>query len=136
MIKPDGVFRGLDQAVFDRVTQSGLKIIDQKKIALTSEQAEKLYRPHLGKPFYAGLIKFITSGPVIVTIISGNNAIKKLRDLMGATDPRKAVAGTIRGDLAEENVLTADKTIKNIVHGSDSPESAKREMAIFFKEGK
>ncbi len=133
MIKPDGVARGLDQEIIKRIKSAGFKIVKQKKLPMTKELAEDLYSPHLGKPFYNGLLKFITSGPVIAMVLSKDEAIQKLRDLMGATNPEEAKPGTIRGDLKEENVRTADGTIKNLIHGSDSPESAKREAKVFFK---
>ncbi len=133
MIKPDGVARGLDQEIIKRVETAGLKIVEKKKLEITKELAEDIYSPHKGKPFYNGLLKFITSGPVIATVVQGDNAIQRLRDLMGATDPEEAAPGTIRGDLKEENIRTAEGTIKNLVHGSDSLESAKRESKIFFK---
>lgn len=99
---------------------------------MSREQAERLYKVHLGKSFYPGLVKFITSGPVTLMIVEGENAIACLRSLMGATDPRKASAVTIRGDLKEENIFTEDGTMKNLIHGSDSPENAKYEISIFF----
>ncbi len=105
----------------------------KQNTTLTTAQAAELYQPHLGKSFYAGLVKFITSGPVIATIVSGENAISRVRELMGATDPLKAAAGSLRGDLREANVINEYGVIKNLVHGSDSPESAAREIAIFFK---
>lgn len=133
MIKPDGVSRGLEDEIFRRVEQAGLRVIKKYKHRITKDQAADLYSPHLGKHFYPGLIDFITSGPVVCSLVEGENAIAWLRDLMGATDPRKAEAGTIRGDLKEENVLNETGIIKNLVHGSDSPQSAGREIAIFFK---
>ncbi len=133
MIKPDGVSRGLLEQIIDRVGQAGLKVGQQKKLSITPELAAELYQPHLGKPFYDGLIQFITSGPVVACMIEGDNAISRLRVVMGATDPRRASSGTIRGDLKEANVLTSMGTIKNLVHGSDSLKSAERELAIFFK---
>ncbi|MFH1683593.1 MAG: nucleoside-diphosphate kinase [Candidatus Margulisiibacteriota bacterium] len=135
MIKPDGASRGLENEIFLRVEKTGLKIIKKKNIVLTKDMAADLYSPHLGKKFYPGLIKFITSGPVVCSMIEGKNAIERVRQLMGATDPRQAEVGTIRGDLKEENVVNADGVIKNLVHGSDSLGSAKREIAIFFKGG-
>ena len=125
--------RGLVEQIIDRVNQAGLEVGQQKKFSLTPELAAELYQPHLGKPFYDGLIQFITSEPVVVCMIEGDNSISRLRALMGATDPRQADKGTIRGDLREANVLTAMGTIKNLVHGSDSLKSAERELAIFFK---
>jgi len=133
MIKPDGVARGLEDEILKRVEQTGLKVIKKYKHKITQDQAADLYSPHFEKHFYPGLVDFITSGPVICTLVEGENAIGRLRDLMGATDPREAAAGTIRGDLNEEDVTTKAGTIKNLVHGSDGPESAKRERAIFFK---
>lgn len=134
MIKPDGVSRGLSDEIIKRVEKAGLKIAKKYQQLMPKETAAELYSIHQGKHFYNGLMGFITSGPVLCNIVEGENAISKLREIMGATDPREAAAGTIRGDLKEENIFTEDKTIKNLVHGSDSPESAKREIAIFFKE--
>lgn len=133
MVKPDGVARGLENEIFARVKKAGLKIEAQKRLALTAEQAAELYQPHLRKKFYPGLIKFITSGPVAAGIVSGENAIARLRQLMGDTDPLAAAKGSIRGDLKEQDVINEEGIIKNLVHGSDSPESAGREIAIFFK---
>lgn len=135
MVKPDGVSRGLEKEIFFRIENAGLNIIKKSDMVLSNDLAADLYSPHLGKKFYPGLIKFITHSPSICSIVEGENAIKRVRQLMGATDPRQAEPGTIRGDLREENVISADGIIKNMVHGSDSPESAKREIAIFFKEG-
>jgi len=133
MLKPDALARGLEKEIFKRVKAAGLKVLEQKRINMTAEKAADLYSPHLGKSFYPGLLRFITSGPVICCRVKGENAIQKLREIMGATDPRKAEAGTIRGDLKEDNVLNPEGIIKNLVHGSDSFESASRELAIFFK---
>jgi len=133
IVKPDGVSRGLADQIIDRIEQAGLTIAQRKELSLSTEQASDLYSPHLGKHFYPGLLNFITSGPVIVSIVEGKDAITKMRDLMGATDPREASLGTIRGDLKEANVLNPEGIIKNLVHGSDSSESAKREIVIFFK---
>ncbi|MBN2057913.1 MAG: nucleoside-diphosphate kinase [Candidatus Saganbacteria bacterium] len=133
MIKPDGVSRGLQGEILDRVERTGLKVIQQAEHTLSQAMAKDLYSVHKGKPFYTGLVKFITSGPVVLCRLSGENAIERTRGLMGATDPREAAAGTIRGDLKEDSVLNADGIIKNLVHGSDGPESARRELAIFFK---
>lgn len=133
MIKPDGTSRGLQTEIIYRVGKTGLKIAHQREVMLSPAMAADLYSPHNGKKFYPGLIKFITSGPVVCAMVEGDNAIARLRELMGATDPRLARPGTIRGDLKEENVINENGIIKNLVHGSDSPESAKREIAIFFK---
>jgi len=133
MIKPDGVARGLEKEILKRVEGRGLRVEAKKQIQVSVAQAAELYEPHLGKSFYPGLLKFITSGPVTACIISGDNAIASVRELMGATDPLAAAKGTIRGDLREADVINEDGTIKNLVHGSDSPESAAREIPIFFK---
>lgn len=133
MIKPDGVARGLEKEIFTRLDAAQLKVESSKNVHLSSEEAAELYRPHLEKKFYPGLIKFITSGPVVACIVSGGNAIARLREVMGDTDPLAAGKGTIRGDLREENVINEGGIIKNLVHGSDSPASAAREIAIFFK---
>lgn len=132
LIKPDGVARGLSNRIFERIVKADLKIEAKKELTLSGEQAAELYRPHLGKKFYPGLIKFITSGPIIASIVSGEDAIARLRKLMGDTDPLAAARGTIRGDLREENIISEDGAIKNLVHGSDSKESAEREIPIFF----
>ncbi|MBI5078907.1 nucleoside-diphosphate kinase [Candidatus Saganbacteria bacterium] len=134
LIKPDGVARRLEEEIFDRVEKGGLKIVLRKKTVLTLEQAGNLYKPHFGKEFYPGLIEFITSGPVIACVVEGEQAVYYLRNLMGDTDPLKAKPGTIRGDLREDEVINNHGSIKNLVHGSDSPDSAEREIAIFFKE--
>lgn len=136
MIKPDGVSRGLSDEIIKRVEDNGLRIAKKYQQQMPNQTAVELYSIHQGKHFYNGLMKFITSGPVVCAIVEGDGAIAKLREIMGATDPREAAGGTIRGDLKEENIFTEDKTIKNLVHGSDSPESAEREIAIFFKEDK
>jgi len=133
MIKPDGVSRGLEDEIFKRVKKAGLKVLGRKKLRITGDQAADLYSPHLGKKFYPGLLNFITCGEVVCSVVEGENVISRLRDLMGATDPREAGPGTIRGDLREENVLNHEGIIKNLVHGSDSSESAGRELSIFFK---
>jgi len=132
MLKPDTVSRGLKDEVINRVKEQGFRVIEEKPIKITSELASKLYKIHQDKPFYDGLIKFITSGPAVVVMLERENAVLKLREVMGATDPRKAIAGTIRGDLKEENVLSEYGTIKNLVHGSDSEESFEYESKIFF----
>jgi len=132
MIKPDGVARGLIADIKQRVVSAGYTLVAEKTIQMEAEQAKKLYAVHKGQPFYPGLVAFITSGKVFVSVVEGEGAILGIRKLMGATDPRKAQPGTIRGDLREENVISASGTIKNVVHGSDSPASAKHEIPIFF----
>jgi nucleoside-diphosphate kinase len=132
MVKPDGVSRGLEKEILKRIEQAGLKISQKNNFSLSDDQAADLYSPHLGKKFYPGLIRFVTSGPVICSVVEGEDAIARVREVMGATDPREAKPGTIRGDLKEENVLNPEGIIKNMVHGSDSPQSADREISIFF----
>lgn len=134
IIKPDGIKRYLTNLILMKITNSGLTILTRRRAAITQEQAEKLYIVHKGKPFYPGLVKFITSGPVMLTVIEGDDAIARIRKLMGATDPRKADAGTIRGDNKEDEVINEDGIIKNICHGSDSPDNARYEISIFFNE--
>jgi len=134
MIKPDGVKRYLSNLLLSKIIDSGYKILIRRRVVLTNEQAKNLYSIHKGKPFYDGLIKFITSGPVILTVIEGENAVQKVRDMMGATDPRIAVAGTFRGDNIGDPLLSEEGILMNLCHGSDSLESAKKEIAIFFNE--
>ena len=125
MIKPDAVSRGLIGAIVSRFEATGLVIERMELGMVTAEQASANYAEHQGKPFYEGLVEYITSGPVVKMILSGPDAVPVVRKLMGATNPKDAAPGTIRGDFG----LTMDA---NIVHGSDSPESAEREIAIFF----
>ena len=125
MIKPDAVARGLIGAIVSRLERVGLTIERMELGAVTSEQAAANYAEHEGKPFYEGLVEYVTSGPVVKMVVSGPEAVAVCRKLMGATNPRDAAPGTIRGDFG----LTLDA---NIVHGSDSPESAEREIGIFF----
>lgn len=132
MLKPDAVSRGLRKEILSRVRREGFKVLEEAQIDIAPELAEKLYCVHQGKPFYDGLIKFITSGPAVVVLLERENAVLKLREVMGATDPRKAETGTIRGDLKEENLFSEYGTIKNLVHGSDSKESFEYESKIFF----
>lgn len=132
MVKPDGVAAGLIDEISRRITQAGLQIVSGKLANMTLDDATKLYKVHEGKSFYNGLVKFITSGPVFLMKVQGENAVLKVRSLMGATDPRKAEIGTIRGDYKAENIFTEDGTMKNIIHGSDSKENAEYELSIFF----
>ena len=127
MIKPDGVQRGLIGEVFSRFEKAGLKIRAMKMLRLTPEQARAFYAVHRERPFYGSLTQFMSSGPIVAMILEGENAIQVNRDLMGATDYRQAAAGTIRADFAKD-------VEKNIVHGSDSPESAATEIPFFFNE--
>ena len=125
MIKPDGVANGHIGEIINRFERAGLKIERMELGNVTHEQAAANYQEHEGKPFYDGLITYITSGPVVKMIISGDGAVLKCRSLMGATNPAEAAPGTIRGDFG----LIMDE---NVIHGSDSVASAEREMAIFF----
>ncbi len=127
MIKPDGVARGLVGEVISRIEKKGLKIVAMKMIKMSKEQAEKLYEVHKGKPFYEGLIKYVTSGPVVVMVVKGPQAVKVVRNLIGSTNPIEAAFGTIRGDFGLD-------IGRNIVHASDSPENSLKERSIFFKE--
>ena len=127
IIKPDATRRNITGAVNDRIEKSGLRIVAQKRLKMSKEQAEGFYAVHKERPFYKDLVAFMTSGPVVVQVLEGENAVVKYREVMGATDPAKAAAGTIRKDFAES--IEA-----NSVHGSDSPENAKTEIAFFFKD--
>ncbi|MBF4509530.1 MAG: nucleoside-diphosphate kinase [Aeromicrobium sp.] len=125
MIKPDAVARGLVGRIVTRFEEVGLEIERLELGMVSAEQAAANYAEHEGKPFYDGLVSYITSGPVVKMVLSGPEAVAVVRKLMGVTNPKEAAPGTIRGDFG----LTLDA---NIVHGSDSPESAEREIAIFF----
>ena len=125
MIKPDAVARGLVGVIVARFEAVGLTVERLELGTVTPEQAAANYAEHEGKPFYDGLVAYITSGPVVKMVLSGPEAVSVVRKLMGVTNPKDAAPGTIRGDFG----LTLDA---NIVHGSDSPESAEREIAIFF----
>ena len=127
IIKPDGVRRGLIGEVLRRVEEAGLTIDELRMERIDRATAEEQYGEHREKPFFAELVEFITGGPVVVARVTGDNAISLWRDLMGPTDPADAPRGTIRGDFA--SVIT-----ENVVHGSDSPESAARELKLFFGE--
>ena len=126
-IKPDGVERGLVGEVVSRFEKRGLKIVGMKMLHVPREMAETHYGEHKGKGFYEGLVGFITSGPIVAMVLEGKDAVALARGVIGATNPGAAAPGTIRGDLAVD-------IGRNVVHGSDSPESAKREIGIFFKE--
>lgn len=127
IVKPDGVARNLIGEVLRRFEKSGLRIVAARMMHLSQQEAEGFYAVHRERPFFKDLVKFMTSGPVLVQVLEGDGAIAKNREIMGATDPKKAAAGTIRADLAS----TIDE---NVVHGSDSPETAAREIAYFFRE--
>jgi nucleoside-diphosphate kinase len=127
IIKPDATRRNLTGAINDRFEHQGLRIVAQKRLQLSRTVAERFYAVHAQRPFYRSLVDFMISGPVVVQVLEGENAVAKNRDVMGATDPAKAAAGTIRKDFAES--IEA-----NSVHGSDSPENAAQEIAFFFSE--
>ena len=125
ILKPDATARNLTGSINALIEISGLKIIAQKRVRWTRAQAEKFYEVHTARPFYADLVKFMTSGPIVVQVLEGENAIARYRDLMGATDPAKAAAGTIRK-------VHAKSIGENSVHGSDAPDTAAKEIAQFF----
>jgi len=128
-VKPDGVRRGLLGEVISRVEQKGYAITSMRMLNADHEILEKHYAEHEGKPFYEPLLEFMTSGPIVAMIAEGERVIEGFRSLAGTTDPTVAAPGSIRGDLARD---VGSKVVENIVHGSDSPESAEREIAIFF----
>ncbi|MBM4413189.1 MAG: nucleoside-diphosphate kinase [Chloroflexi bacterium] len=125
ILKPDAVQRGLVSTILGRLEQRGLRFAGLKMMHVTQELARKHYAEHEGKPFFAGLIEYITSGPVVVIVVSGKNVIETVRTMVGATNPVKAAPGTIRGDFGLE-------IGRNLIHASDSPESGERETSIFF----
>lgn len=125
IIKPDAVRKNLIGEIIARFEKNGLKVVAAKMVHLTKAQAEQFYAIHKGKPFYNDLVTFVSSGPVVVQVLEGDNAIQKNRDIMGATDPKKAAPGTIRKDFA----ASIDE---NAVHGSDSPDTAREEISFFF----
>jgi nucleoside-diphosphate kinase len=127
IVKPDGVGRNLIGEVLGRFEKAGLKIIAARMMHLSQKEAEGFYAVHRERPFFKDLVKFMTSGPVLVQVLEGEGAIAKNRDVMGATDPKKAAKGTIRADLASS-------IDENVVHGSDAPDTAAREIAYFFRE--
>jgi nucleoside-diphosphate kinase len=127
IIKPDATRRNLTGKINARFEDAGLRIVAQKRIQLSKQQAEKFYEVHAARPFYGELVAFMISGPVVVQVLEGDNAVTRNRDIMGATNPANAAAGTIRKDFAES--IEA-----NSVHGSDSLENAAREIAFFFAE--
>jgi len=126
IIKPDATARNQTGAVNALIEKAGLRIVAQKRVRWTRAQAEKFYEVHKARPFYADLVKFMTSGPIVVQVLEGESAVKRYRDVMGATDPVKAEKGTIRKELAES-------IERNSVHGSDSAENAAAEIALNFK---
>jgi nucleoside-diphosphate kinase len=127
IVKPDGVARNLIGEVLRRLEEAGLRVVAARMMRLSQQEAEGFYAVHRERPFFKDLVRFMTSGPVLVQVLEGEGAIAKNREVMGATDPKKAAAGTIRADLAS----TIDE---NVVHGSDAPDTAAREIAYFFRE--
>jgi len=129
LVKPDGVARGLVGEVISRIESKGYAIDSLRMLQADRALLEKHYAEHIGKPFYEPLVEFMMSGPIVAIVASGNRVIEGFRSLAGVTDPTVAAPGTIRGDLARDQ---GTKVVQNIVHGSDSPESAAREIEIFF----
>ena len=125
IIKPDATSRNLTGAINAMIEKAGLRIVAQRRVLISREQAETFYAVHRARPFFGELVDFMISGPVVVQVLEGENAVALNREIMGATDPKKAAAGTIRKDFAES--IEA-----NSVHGSDSPENARTEIAFFF----
>ena len=127
ILKPDATERNLTGAINAMIEKAGLRIVGQKRVRITKEQAQRFYGVHKDRPFFGELVEFMTSGPVVVQVLEGENAIAKYREVMGATDPAKAAEGTIRK-------AHARSIGENSVHGSDSPDNAKVEIAQFFSE--
>jgi nucleoside-diphosphate kinase len=128
IIKPDAVAKNIIGKIYSRFEEGGLRIVAAKMIHLSQEQAQEFYAVHRERPFFQDLVDFMTSGPVVVQVLEGENAIAKNREIMGATDPQKAAPGTIRADFAE----TVEE---NAVHGSDGADTAATEIAFFFGDG-
>ena len=126
ILKPDATARNQTGAINALIERAGLRIIAQKRVRWTKAQAEKFYEVHKARPFYADLVRFMTSGPIVVQVLEGESAVKTYRDVMGATDPAKAEKGTIRKEFAES-------IERNSVHGSDSAQNAETEIALNFK---
>lgn len=127
IIKPDGVAKNVVGAIINRFETAGLRVVAQKMMHLSKEKAEGFYAEHSERPFFGALVEFMTSGPIVVMALEGEDAVRKNREIMGATNPQEAAAGTLRADFAE----TIDE---NAVHGSDAVESAAREIAYFFND--
>lgn len=127
IIKPDATARNITGKIIAMLEEAGLRIVAQKRLHLSKEQAETFYEVHKERPFYGDLVSFMTSGPVVVQVLEGENAIAKNREVMGATDPSKAEKGTIRAEFAE-NIE------RNSVHGSDAEETASQEISFFFQD--
>jgi len=129
LVKPDGVARNLTGEILRRIEAKGYQLVDVKLVQADLDLLEQHYAEHRGKPFYEPLVEFMQSGPIVAFRIAGNRAIEGFRSLAGTTDPTTATAGTIRGDLGRDWGLSVQQ---NLVHGSDSPESAARELALWF----
>ena len=127
ILKPDATERNLTGAINAMIEKAGLRIVGQKRVRITKEQAHRFYGVHKERPFFGELVEFMTSGPVVVQVLEGENAIAKYREVMGATDPAKAAEGTVRK-------VHAKSIGENSVHGSDTPDNAKIEIAQFFSE--
>jgi nucleoside-diphosphate kinase len=127
IVKPDGVARNLIGEVYRRFEKAGLRVVAARMMHLSQREAEGFYAVHRERPFFKDLVRYMTSGPVVVQVLEGENAVLKNREIMGATDPKKAAPGTIRADLAES--IEA-----NTVHGSDATDTAAREIAYFFRD--
>jgi nucleoside-diphosphate kinase len=127
IVKPDGVGRNLVGEIINRFEKVGLRVVAARMMQLSQSEAEGFYAVHRERPFFKDLVKFMTSGPVVIQVLEGEGAIAKNREVMGATDPKKAAPGTIRADLAHS-------IDENVVHGSDAPDTAAREIAYFFRE--
>jgi nucleoside-diphosphate kinase len=127
LVKPDAFGRGLTGEVIGRLERKGLRIVAMQHMTMSTEQAERHYAEHSEKPFFRELVEFITSGPLVAFVLEGHEAVTAARQVIGATNPLEAVPGSIRGDFALE-------VGQNMVHGSDSPESAQREVALFFPD--
>lgn len=127
IIKPNAIKKNAIGAIIQKFESNGLKVSAAKLVRLTKDQCEEFYAEHKERPFFGELVSFMTSGPVLLMALTGENAISRNREIMGATDPKKAASGTIRAEFG-------DNVGENAVHGSDSPESAKRELALFFKD--
>ena len=127
LVKPDGVKKGLTGEIISRLEKKGLKIVAMRMLQMDKALARKHYAVHDGKPFFAGLVDFITSGPVVAVVVEGEKSVEVVRKLMGETDPVKAAPGTIRGDYGLD-------IGENLIHGSDSEENARTEIALFFPD--
>jgi nucleoside-diphosphate kinase len=127
IIKPDATARNITGKIIDKLESAGLRVVAQKRLRMTRQQAEAFYAVHRERPFYGELVEFMSSGPVVVQVLEGENAVVKNREVMGATNPKDAAPGTIRAEFARS-------LGENSVHGSDAPETAREEIAFFFKK--